>query len=153
MIGARIKMRKFSTGVITALVATGIFLTLVTAGLIATQTIPSNGTVTAVNIGVYSDSQCTQNCTSISWGTLSPGNTTSKTVYVKNTGTLPVTLTMTAQNWTPSTASSVLTLTWNRQSTVLNVGQSIDATLTLSVASSTGNLTNFSFNIILTGSE
>jgi len=146
-------MQKISKGVIIALAATGIFLSIVTAGLIATQTVPSNGTVSAVNVGVYSDSACTQNLTSINWGTLYPGNTTTRTIYVKNTGTLPVTLTMTTGSWVPTTANSVLTLTWNRQSTVLSAGQSIDATLTLSVASSTGSLTDFSFNITVTGSE
>ena len=146
-------MQKISTGVIIALAATGIFLSLVTAGLIATQTVPSNGTVTAVNVGVYSDSECTQNLTSISWGTLYPGNSTTRTIYVKNTGTLPVTLTMTSGSWVPTTANTVLTLTWNRQNTVLNAGQSTSATLTLAAASSTGSLTDFSFNITVTGSE
>ena len=146
-------MQKISTGVIIALAATGIFLSLVTAGLIATQTVPSNGTVTAVNVGVYSDSECTQNLTSISWGTLYPGNSTTRTIYVKNTGTLPVTLTMTSGSWVPTTANTVLTLTWNRQNTVLNAGQSTSATLTLTAASSTGTLTDFTFNIIITGAE
>ena len=146
-------MQKISTGVIIALAATGIFLSLVTAGLIATQTVTSNGTVSAVNVGVYSDITCTQNLTSIPWGTLYPGNSTTRTIYVKNTGTLPVTLTMTNGSWVPTTANTVLTLTWNRQSTVLNAGQSISATLTLTAASSTGSLTDFSFNIIITGAE
>ena len=146
-------MNKLSTGAIIALAATGIFLTLVTAGLIATQTIPSNGTVSAVNVGVYTDSQCTQNCTAISWGTLSPGNSTTRTIYVKNTGSVPITLTMTNGTWTPTTANTVLTLTWNRQDTILNAGQSTFATLTLTAASNTGNLTSFSFNIIITGTE
>ena len=146
-------MNKLSTGAVIALAATGIFLTLVTAGLIATQTIPSNGTVTAVNVGVYTDSQCTQNCTSISWGTLNPGNTASKIVYVKNTGTAPVTLTMTTGSWTPTTANSKITLTWNQQNTVLNAGQSTPANLTLTVASDATNITTFSFNIIIAGTE
>jgi hypothetical protein len=146
-------MQKISTGLIIALAATGIFLSLVTAGLIATQTVSSNGTISAVNVGVYSDSACTQNLTSINWGTLYPGNSTTRTIYVKNTGTLPVTLTMTNGSWVPTTANTVLTLTWNRQSTVLNAGQSINAILTLTVASSTGSLTDFSFNIIITGTE
>ena len=146
-------MRKLSTGAIIALAATGIFLTLVTAGLIATKTIPSNGTVTAVNVGVYTDSQCTQNCTSINWGTLNPGNTTTKTVYVKNTGSTPITLTMTTGSWTPTGANTKITLTWNQQNPVLNAGQSIAANLTLSVASDATSITTFSFNIIITGTE
>lgn len=146
--------RKLSTGAIIALAATSVFLTLVTAGLIATQTISSDGTVVlAVNIGVYTNSQCTQNCTNVSWGTLNPGDTTSKIVYVKNTGTVPVTLTMTTENWVPTNANSVITLAWDQQDTVLDAGQSTPANLTLTVASDTGALTNFSFNIIITGAE
>jgi hypothetical protein len=146
-------MGKISTGTIIAIAATGIILTLVTAGLIATQTIDSTGTVSAVNVGVYSNSQCTQNCTSIAWGTLSPGDTPTRTVYVKNTGNVPITITMTTETWVPADADDYLTLTWNQQNTVLNAGQSISATLTLSLASDTGGLTDFSFNIVITGSE
>jgi len=144
---------KRSIGAIIALTATGIFLSLVTAGLIATQTVPSNGTISAVNIGVYSDSQCTQNCTNVSWGTIPPGTTPTQTVYVKNTGNTPVTLTMTTGNWTPINANTYLTLTWNRQNIVLNAGQSTSATLTLAAAADTGSLINFSFNVIITGTE
>jgi hypothetical protein len=146
-------MQTISVGAVIAIVATAMFLTLVTAGLIATQTLTSNGTVTAVNLGVYSDSDCTQNCTSINWGILYPGNSTSKIIYVKNTGTVPVTLSMTTGSWTPPTANSLITLTWNQENTVLNVGQSISANLTLSVASSTSDLADFSFNITIAGTE
>jgi hypothetical protein len=142
---------KLSIGAIIALAATGVFLSLVTAGLIVTQTVPSNGTISAVNVGVYSDSQCTQNCTNVSWGTVSPGTAPTQTVYVKNTGNTPVTLTMTTANWTPTNANTYLTLTWNRQNIVLNAGQSTSAALTLTAAADTGSLTNFSFNIIITG--
>jgi len=142
-----------TTTVIIALVAAGISLTLVTAGIIATQTITSNGTVKRINIGVYSESQCNLNCTTINWGTLDPGNSTSKIIYVKNTGTDPVTLTMTAESWAPKKAGDCLTLTWDRQGTVLQGGDSISANLTLSAASDTSDIKNFSFDIVIKGEE
>jgi hypothetical protein len=142
-----------TTGVIIALATTVIFLSIVTAGLIVTQTIPTNGTVSTVNLGIYSDSDCTQNYTSISWGTLSPGDSTSRIVYVKNIGTVPVTLTLTTGSWAPTTANSVINLAWDQQNTVLDAGQSIPANLTLSVDSSTGGFTDFSFNTVITGTE
>jgi hypothetical protein len=144
---------KLSTGAIIALAATSIFLTLVTAGIIATQTISSNGTVTTVNVGVYLDEECTQNCTSISWGTIYPGNSTSTTIYVKNTGTVPITLTMTTDSWAPTNAGEYLTLSWDQQNTVLEVGDSVSANLTLSTASDTSDLTDFSVDIVITGAE
>ncbi len=144
---------KLSTGVVIAIATTGIFLTLVTAGIIATQTIPSNGTITTVNVGVYSNIDCTQNCTSINWGALYPGNSTTITAYVKNTGTVPITLTMTAESWSPTNAGDYLTIEWDQQDTVLDVGESVTANLTLTAEADTGDLQDFNCNIVISGTE
>ena len=131
-----------------------VFLTATTlAALTSNQTVTMSGTISAVNVGVYSDSACTQNCTSLSAGTVSPGGTTTQTVYVKNTGNVPETLSMTAIGWSPSNANTYLTLTWNQQNTVLPSGQSIQATLTLTANSNAGNLTSFSCSVVFTGTQ
>jgi hypothetical protein len=148
------ELRKISTGAAIAIAATGLFMTLLTTGLLmSSQTLQSNGTVTAVNVGVYSDSGCTQNCTSIEWGTIAPGNSSTRTIYIKNIGTIPMTLSMTTGSWVPSNANTYISLSWNRGGTVLSAGQSISATLTLSASSSAGNITSFSFNMTITGTE
>jgi len=145
---------KLSMGAFVALATTSIFLTIVTAGIISTQTIPSNGTITTVNVGVYTNPTCTTNCTSISWGTISPGNTATYTVYVKNNGNTPLTLNMTTSNWNPTNANGPIALSWNREATVLSAGQNTTVTLTLTVSSSiSSSITNFSFNIVITGTE
>ena len=132
-------------------------LSAVTAGvLIAQQNVPAKGNVggnikTSINVGVYSDAQATLNCTNIDWGNLNAGDNATKTVYIKNTGTTPETLTMTATNWTPSAASSTLILTWNQEGTTLEQNEVVPATLTLCVAADTGALTDFGFNIVITG--
>jgi hypothetical protein len=147
-------MRKISIGATIAVAVTGIFLTMVTAGvLVASQTVPSGGTVTSVNVGVYTDPSCTINCTSIDWGTLAPGSSNTKTVYVKNTGSVPVTLSMTTGSWAPANANYYLGLSWNRQNNVLAAGTSVTATLTLTASSGASSLTTFSFNIIITGTQ
>jgi len=148
------QFQKLPKAAIIAVTIAAILLTVTTAAVLsANQTVPLSGTITAVNLGVYSDSACTQTCTALNVGTLNPGGTATQTIYIKNTGTVPETLTMTANNWNPTSASSSLTLTWNRQSTVLNAGQSIQATLTLTVASSTGSLTTFSCDVTVTGTQ
>ena len=76
-----------------------------------------------------------------------------QTIYIKNTGNVPETLTMTTNNWTPTGADTYLTLTWNRQTTILNAGASIQATLTLTAAANTGTLTTFSCDVTLTGTQ
>jgi hypothetical protein len=45
----------------------------------------------AVNVGVYSDAACTLNLTSIDWGNVYPRGSVSRTIYVKNTGNVPMT--------------------------------------------------------------
>ena len=146
-------MPKISLGAIIAMTATGLFLSLVTAGLITTSNLNSNGTISAVNVGVYSDSACTINCTSLDWETIPPGNSTIKVVYVKNTGTLPVTLSMTVDSWQPTNENSYLTLVWNATGTGLDADESVAARFTLTVAADPGDVTDFSFNIIITGAE
>jgi hypothetical protein len=145
-------MRKISTGAIIAIMMVGLILTVTTAGLLSvSQSVSSTGTVTAINVGVYSDSSCTQALTSIDWGTISPGNSVTKIIYVKNTGNSQITLGMTKTGWNPTSANGPITVTWNKEGTTLSVGQYIAATLTLSVSSSISGITTFSVNIVITG--
>jgi hypothetical protein len=145
---------KLSTGVIIALTTVGILLAVATAAVLnANQTVPLNGTINAVNLGVYTDSACTQPTTALNVGNISPGGTATQTIYIKNTGNVQETLTMTTNNWTPSGAGSSLTLSWNRQNTVLNAGVSIQATLTLTASANAGSLTTFGCDVIFTGTQ
>jgi len=162
-------MRKISTGTIMAIAMLGLVLTFTTAGLLSVnQAIPSTGNIIVqtpappppsqspspsptVSLGVYNNSACTQTLTSIDWGTLSPGGTVTRTIYVKNTGNTQVTLSMTKANWDPASANGTITLTWNREGTTLNAGQSTAATLTLSVSSSISGITSFSVNVVISG--
>ena len=145
---------KYGKLAVIAFVAVGVILSVTTlAALTSDQVIPLSGSISAVNLGVYTDSGCTQNCTALAVGTLSPGGTVTQTVWVKNIGNIPETLTMAVSNWNPSNANTYLTLTWNRQNTVLAAGQSIQATLTLTAASNCGSLTNFGCSITMTGTQ
>ena len=147
------EIQRLSPGAIIAIVAiAGLFLTLTTAGLLSVnQSVPTSGTVSTVNVGVYSDSACTQQLTSISWGSVAPGATAATTVYVKNTGTNQITLTMTRANWTPASANGPIAVTWDKESTTLTSNQIATATLTLSVSSSISGITTFSVDIVITG--
>ena len=130
------------------------FLTVTTiAALSVSQNVILDGTISAVNVEIFSDEECTQPCSTIHVGTLSPGSTFTQTVYVKNTGNVPVTLSMTTSNWNPTSSSNYLTLSWNRQNYVLNEDLSRDATLTLTVAANTNDLETFSFRATITGTQ
>jgi hypothetical protein len=147
-------VKKFSSAAIIALAITGVLLTVTTlAALTASQSVPLNGTIAGVNVGVYTDSACTIPCTSLNAGTLNPGGTFTQNIWIKNTGTVSETLTMAVDNWNPANANSSLTLTWNRQNYVLSSGANIQATLTLTAAANTGTLTTFSCSITITGTQ
>lgn len=138
--------------IVACLIGMAIGSTVTLAVLNAQRAIPSSGLVVAVNVGVYSDSACTLNLTSIDWGNVYPSGSVSRTIYVKNTGNVPMTLSMTTTAWNPAGAAGQITVTWNKENAVLNAGQSTSATLTLNVSQSISGVTSFSVDIIITGS-
>lgn len=75
-----------------------------------------------------------------------------KTIYVKNTGNVNETLTLSASAWSPTSASQSLFLTWDKEGTVLTAGAVVPVTLRLTAAEETGDLSSFSFNIVVSGS-
>jgi archaellum component FlaG (FlaF/FlaG flagellin family) len=120
-------------------------------GLLTGQnTLSSSGVVASANIGVYSDQACTQSLTSISWGTCYPSSNATAVIYVKNLGTVNEALTVQAANWSPSTASTYLTLTSDYSGQSLTPGQVLKVTFTLRVSSGITGITSFSFNVVLT---
>lgn len=145
-------MQKATIGTLMVVAVMSVVLSAFGA-LVATQRITNTGNITAIGVGVYSDSACTNVLSSIGWGTLNPGTATNYTLYVKNNGNIPVTLTMTTGNWTPASASSNITLAWNRQNYALSSGAVVQAVLTLTVASGISGITDFSFDITITGTQ
>lgn len=147
-------LKKISTAALFTFTAILAVLTVTTAGLLSvSHSISSTGSITAINVGVYSNSACTQELTLIEWGTISPGNSETRIIYLKNTGNAQITLSMASANWNPANANGPITVTWNKGGDTLDVGQVATATLTLSVAESISGVTNFSLNIIITGTE
>jgi len=148
-------MQRVPVGVVFTIAVAGIIASVLAAGLLmAYQRVPNSGNVKTVGVGVYWDNACTNNVTSIDWGFLEPGATVNKTVYIKNEGNTPMVLNITTDNWNPASASENITLSWNREGYVLNTtAPVVQAILTLSVPSNISGVTNFSFYIIITGTE
>jgi uncharacterized repeat protein (TIGR01451 family) len=145
-------MQKASIAIVLMITAISVMVGTLGA-LVATRTISNSGSITAIGVGVYSNSGCSTVLSTIGWGTLNPGNVANYTMYVKNTGNSPVTLNMTVNSWSLSSAPSYISLTWNQEKSRLTAGQVVPAVLTLSVSSSISNVTSFSFNIIITGTQ
>ncbi len=149
------KIKISITAAVVALVTIAVALTLTTyAAISTTQNLNTSGSVTtSANLNVYSDSGCTHPLSTIDWGTITPGENTTHTIYIKNTGEgLSLALSMTTSNWS-SGANGPLTLTWNKEDTKINPGESVAATLTLHVSSSIVDVSSFSVQINITGTN
>ena len=122
------------------------------SALNVSQNVSSSGTITtSPNIGVYSDSGCTNLITSINWGAVAAGTAVTQTVYVKNTGTGTMTISLAASSWSPTGASTYINVAWNQQGTQLTAGQSVAATITLTVSTIITGITSFGNTIAITG--
>jgi len=123
-------------------------------GLLSTVLpINTSGVITSADLEAYWDSECTNAVSSINWGTIYPGGSKNVTIYLKNTGNVPLNLSLSTDNWNPSNAGTYLTLTWDYSGEQLQPGGVVQVTLTLTVSSNTQGITNFSFDVVITGTE
>jgi len=112
----------------------------------------SVGTVKAVGVGVYWDSGCSQTVSSIDWGLAELGAVKNVTVYIRNEGNAPVTLSLQTSNWNPPNAADYISLSWNYGGQTIGANQVLAVTLSLSIASNIQEITTFSFDIVIVGS-
>jgi len=134
-------------------------LILVIAAVVYAQltprvTIHNYGTIKGIGVGIYSDSECTEETTFIDWGILdSRGDWSNTTLFMKNEKNTNFTLSYQTGNWTPPEAESYLSLTWNYTDQVVHPEQVIPVDLRLQVYANVTGFTNFSFEITVTPSE
>ncbi|MEM2922680.1 MAG: hypothetical protein QXF26_10255 [Candidatus Bathyarchaeia archaeon] len=143
-------------GVIGVALAIGLILANANSiyGLLSSVfSVGTTGIVKSANIKVYRESACINEISSIDWGFLDPGASKSVTIYVNNTGNVPLTLTQETQRWNPSSASTYMTLTWDYAGTKIQPNQVIAIALTLDVSETIQNITSFSFDLVITGTE
>jgi hypothetical protein len=102
---------------------------------------------------VYADQACTVAVSSVDWGSLAPGQTVTKDVYVRNEGSGSFSsFSASISGVSPSAAADWLQLSVAAAPGVLPLGpgEVAELTLTLTVSRS-AEACGFSFNIVLTG--
>jgi hypothetical protein len=137
-----------------ALILVAITLTATTLGAISVnQSLSTNGSIAVTpNLGLYSNSICTTSVSTIDWGTITPGNNQTRNVYLKNTGNgTSLTLSISTNTWNPSNANGPITISWDQEGTRLAPGQSVAAVIKLTSSASIVDVTNFSVQILITG--
>ena len=130
-----------------------IFLSLIAVALMQDhEVVPTTGIVGSANIAIFSDSLLTIPKTSHSFGTISPGKSATMTVWIKNTGSLPVKLTYFLSDYLPAGIENNMTSSTDYLGSVIQPGDSLQYNFILSInADATG--ASFSFNIHITGTE
>jgi len=121
--------------------------------LVTTNTITNVSAVETDGVGVYWDSNCADRVSSIDWGNLTPGSVKSIVVYIRNEVEEPMYLIMSTTNWNPSKASDYITLRWDYTGRRADPDEVLQITLTLSISRYIEGISNFSFDIIITGSD
>jgi hypothetical protein len=149
------KIRKLSV-----VLVIGIMLTLITAIFVSsattppqvTQSVSSKGQLTLINIGVYSNSACTSNLTSLDFGSIYSGSTSNITLWIKNVGNSNEIVSLSTNTWSPVSVSQWVTLSWNQTGTVLAQNQVVAANMILTVSASVNSsLSSFTFNTVIAG--
>ena len=145
---------RFSAVLLLTVAAMAVGSVVLSYGLLSDpKTIPTQGSVKGIRVGVYWEAACLTNVSVIDWGYVNPGSTKDVVVYVRNEGTVPMTLNMTVDHWIPGDASAVMAVSWNAEGSQVNAQSVRQVTITLSVASDVGDVSSFSFDITITGTE
>lgn len=119
----------------------------------ASRTVSNVGAIKTIGVGIYSDQACTNRVSSIDWGAMEPGSNKTLTCYTRNEGNSAAILSLTTSNWTPTTASAYITLTWNSDGKAINPGSVVETKFTLSVSSAIKAITSFSFDALIIGTS
>jgi len=105
-----------------------------------------------IEINVYSDASCTKKISNYNWGEIVAGSGKSVAIYVKNDGSIDVTLSLATENWTPENISGDMTLLWNYSGKPLTPNESVRIVLTLKIDQDCPQVPTFSFDIVLIAS-
>lgn len=122
--------------------------------------LPSTGTVYTVvepvplpGLEIFWEQECVTPVTEIKWGQIDVGGQKTEIIYLKNTGDMDLTLSIITENWTPSEAVNYISISWNRETSTIPKDQILQAEIVLTVSNSITGISDFSFNIIISGSK
>jgi len=146
-------MKRKQSVLLASLILIPTLIGIVIGANIVQVTLHSSGKIKAVNVEVFLDQNCTDIASSIDWGMLEKGEQKTTVLYVKNTGNTPLTLSLTTQNWTPTNATTYIKVSWNLENATITADQVLQVDITMSVLPSVSGFTDFSFDIVITGSE
>lgn len=135
--------------VLIAFVSGSVALTTIAGQLTPQTVIGSSGEVETIGVGVYWDINCSEAVSNITWGLVKPGSDINVSVFVRNEGNVDARLYLGTRKWSPSNASSYITLSWDYGQQLIGPWDFVKVTLTLSISDSIEGITDFDFDIII----
>lgn len=93
------------------------------------------------------------NISSVDWGSLSPGETATRGLLIKNLGNASVTLGFQTVDWSSAAAQQYLNFTWSYAGEILEPEEELPESLILSVDPLIKDVDEFSFGITLTAEQ
>jgi len=143
--------------IIAAVAITAICLSFATSALLSqpgsgpSGAQPTSTPLQSVGVNAYIDPQATMLCSQIDWGTIDEGDTTTKTIYVKNALDSNVTLHIYTSEWAPIEAEGLMGLFWDLEGVSILPGEVVAATLTLTTSWDMGAVDSFGFTLTVQG--
>lgn len=117
------------------------------------RVVPTSGIVATANLVLYNDPVRTIECQTINWGTMAPNETRTHALYIYNNGTIPLQLGLRNSNWNPLNANTYISVTWDRETTVIEPGATISAILSLHVDMNITGITTFRCDLVIQGTQ
>lgn len=114
------------------------------------KTIPSKGTFKLLFVGVYWDSAATNATTLIDWGILSPNDTKTVTLYVKNEGNGDGHFTFATSNWNPVNATTFIFATWNYNGAIVPKNTVVPIIFKIQISSAIQGIDSFTYDTLIT---
>jgi archaellum component FlaG (FlaF/FlaG flagellin family) len=144
---------KTNTALLILSVATVLIASPYALGLLTQNTLNTSGVMADVDIGVYSDSACTEPLSSLNWGTCYAEENSTVTLYIKNLGTVDTVLFVATDTWMPENAASHYLLYASCDGVTIGSGQVLETTFSLYPQSTASQFDAFSFDIIIQGQD
>lgn len=133
-------------------VATLVAVAAIAAIIYFQYPISSHGSIRSVGCQIYGNPEQTAVISAIDWGSISPGDYSNVTIWVKNNGTAPINLALAASNYSPAAAQQYLNLSWNYANQTIAPGAALPIELKLAASAQTKGFTEFSLDIAITAS-
>ncbi len=108
--------------------------------------------IEVAGLSVYWEEACLNEVPAINWGYIDPGSSSTVTIFVRNEGNVPVSVTLTTDNWSPSPVAPYITFDAVHQGDQLSPQAVLGVDLTLAVSPKITGISDFRFDIVIIGS-